>query len=516
MFGSNILDIAIGMIFVYLLLSLICSAANEIIEGWLKNRATDLERGIRELLDPNSKVANDNIVAKIYKHPLINGLYKGLYEDFVAYHNTSDKLPTWLKAILRWFKRIFTRQPELPSYIPARNFALALMDTVLPANQPTLASPPTPPPPFQLSGTAGATQPATPLTSPPMPNPLEPLRAAISDLPDSQTKKALLALVDAAGNDVNKARENIETWFNSSMDRVSGWYKKRSQFIIFILGFGVAVALNADSVTLVKRLSTDKTLRDSLVASAEAYAKATPTPPPTTGGPAATNSTAPGNPSTNGAGPFPKVPPLNASQTTTTTTTPASPSTGQPASATTSQTAAPKTSPPRAQTATPATGTQTAGQPAAAPSSSPANLPKECKDVNDTSPECRLALNRQEIEKLSLPIGWGAINNEEDLKNQDKLKLRWPGWHSECFIAGKWERSDIENSKCQPTNELYGSVTGTSGWLDQFVWHWLGWLITALAVSLGAPFWFDLLNKFIVVRSTVKPHEKSPEEGSKA
>jgi hypothetical protein len=42
----------------------------------------------------------------------------------------------------------------------------------------------------------------------------------------------------------------------------------------------------------------------------------------------------------------------------------------------------------------------------------------------------------------------------------------------------------------------------------------LGWLVTALAVSLGAPFWFDLLNKFMVIRSTVKPHEKSPEEAS--
>jgi hypothetical protein len=36
-----------------------------------------------------------------------------------------------------------------------------------------------------------------------------------------------------------------------------------------------------------------------------------------------------------------------------------------------------------------------------------------------------------------------------------------------------------------------------------------------LAISLGAPFWFDLLNKFIVVRSTVKPQEKSPPEPSK-
>src|SRR5205807_1668393 len=48
----------------------------------------------------------------------------------------------------------------------------------------------------------------------------------------------------------------------------------------------------------------------------------------------------------------------------------------------------------------------------------------------------------------------------------------------------------------------------------QFVFPWLGWLLTAIAASLGAPFWFDILNKVMVIRSTVKPHEKSPEEAS--
>ena len=517
MFGTNILDIAIGMIFVYLLLSLICSAANEIIEGWLKNRATDLERGIRELLDPNGHVSADNIVAKLYNHPLINGLYKGFYEDFVKYHNGSDtlsrKLPDefqWLIRLFRWFKRILTTNPKLPSYIPARSFALALMDTVLPANEPAPTSPPTAPPPFQLSGAAGATQPAGQLASPPLSNALEPLRNAISTLPDTQARKALLALVDAAGDDVNKARENIETWFNSSMDRVSGWYKKRSQLIIFILGFGVAVALNADSVTLVKRLSTDKTLRDSLVVAAEAYAKANPSPTPTTEATPATNPTAASNP-TNGAKPSPTATP-KVSPTATPTTTPATGAATVPATTpTTTPTTAPTTP-----TTTPVTDTQTAAKPAASPSPAPATLPKECKDLNDTSPECRLALNRQEIEKLSLPLGWADLNNADDLKSQDKLKLRWPGLYARCFIAGKWERADIKDSKCKPSDALYGGLTGAGGWWDQLFWHILGWLITALAVSLGAPFWFDLLNKFIVVRSTIKPHEKSPEEPSKA
>jgi hypothetical protein len=42
-----------------------------------------------------------------------------------------------------------------------------------------------------------------------------------------------------------------------------------------------------------------------------------------------------------------------------------------------------------------------------------------------------------------------------------------------------------------------------------------GWLLTIFGISLGAPFWFDVLNKFIVVRATVKPTEKSPNEASK-
>jgi hypothetical protein len=42
-----------------------------------------------------------------------------------------------------------------------------------------------------------------------------------------------------------------------------------------------------------------------------------------------------------------------------------------------------------------------------------------------------------------------------------------------------------------------------------------GWIVTALAISFGAPFWFDTLNRFMVVRSTVKPQEKSGTEVAK-
>ena len=50
MFNSGVLDVAVGLTFIYLLLSLICTAVNETIEAKLKMRGVDLERGIRDRL----------------------------------------------------------------------------------------------------------------------------------------------------------------------------------------------------------------------------------------------------------------------------------------------------------------------------------------------------------------------------------------------------------------------------------------------------------------------------------
>src|SRR5204863_2018732 len=56
MFGSSILDLAIGLIFVFLVVSLIVTAVSELIASWLKWRATNLEQGIRNLLQPSLTV----------------------------------------------------------------------------------------------------------------------------------------------------------------------------------------------------------------------------------------------------------------------------------------------------------------------------------------------------------------------------------------------------------------------------------------------------------------------------
>jgi hypothetical protein len=447
MFNSTILDVAIGLIFVYLLLSLLCSAANEIVELLLKKRAIDLERGIRELLDPGSDTGTPDSVQAFYNHPLINSLFGGKYDHW---------------RITNPFARKMMRTP-LPSYIPARTFALALMDLILPGTTVPLTSPPSSPlgaaGPTQ-SGTAGATPPSSDVkvtldTLPPPPpsvlspgNPLLPLREAVGTNPilTDHAKQALTSLIDAAGSDVAKARENIESWFNTSMDRVSSWYKRRTQIVILIIGILVTVGMNVDTVTIVRSLSTDKSLRDSLVSAATEYAKANaPAPSPSPG-----------------ASPSPTPTPLPSPN-------PTPEECGSDPASAACRYATLLAVLPECQNKSSLECKQEASM-----QMIPACRDKSARD----KPECKYELNKAQIESLGLPIGWSSV---------DDPHRKWPG--SNWFQA--------------------------NGWVDQFLSHFPGWLLTALAISLGAPFWFDLLNKFIVIRSAVKPHEKSLEEESK-
>jgi hypothetical protein len=430
MFNSGIIDTAIGIVFIYLLLSLIASAVAEAVEAIMRNRASDLERGIRELITDRrstggvtslvykmspwmsdkadatvgklvattgTKATNavasarteaTDAMAQLYDHPLINGLFKGSYPEVLAYRNQNV-----IRRLVQWLWR---SSPKLPTYIPAQNFALALLDIAVPANA------------ENQSGATGTL--ADPKSYAQSTNPIRALRNAIVEEniipPDSKLGRVLLTLIDAAGNDMNQARVNIETWFNNGMDRVSGWYKRRTQFIIFVIGLLVAIALNADTVLVVRKLSTDKELRDSVAAAAVEYAKANAAASPT---------------------PMP-------------------------------------------------VGTPTV-TPAPKPAPGEACWQAECKDAPD-SPKCNLQKSRCELSSLGLPIGWNGTGDPF---------VTWPGWH--------WKQR--------------------GGWWWQIYWHGIGWLLTALAISLGAPFWFDLLNKFIVIRSTVKPKEKSPDEKSK-
>jgi len=67
-------------------------------------------------------------------------------------------------------------------------------------------------------------------------------------------------------------RLNTETWFNESMDRLGGWYKRKAQFLAFSIGLVLAVTLNVDSITLIDHLWKEPAVREALVANATEFA----------------------------------------------------------------------------------------------------------------------------------------------------------------------------------------------------------------------------------------------------
>jgi len=387
MAGFPLLDLAIGMSFIYLLLSLICSSLSEGFESLVRFRAKDLEEGVRLLMgEPATpggfrhiwsqlrklgKLGDGSLTAALYRHPLIRSLYRA--------------------------------EHTLPTYIPSKSFALALMDML--KTSPELIQNATfgiggGPAPVQVNiGPQPAPAPSTAGL-----NPAFAIASSVNNIPvPAMLKSAVESLIIAANHDTVRIRESIEAWFNGTMDRASGWYKRRVQFILFGIAIFVVITANADTIDIFRRLTKTKNL-NTIVSSAVQY-----------------------------------------------------------------------------QTDHDALTSQ------------------QLKDLHDAT---------STLQSLDLGIGWvipsAAFTSVKD-GPKDSSGQPIPTRNA----APVW----LADSHLSSLEKLEGYV----GWAMELVWmHLLGWTITAAAIALGAPFWFDTLNRFIVVRSTVKPKEKSPEEASKS
>ena len=218
LFNSTVLDVAIGLILIYFLLSIICTAINEWIAALLKLRSRSLRSGIRQLLgsqtlqkQPGAKeenspgASNQLLVYAFYRHPLIKGM---------------------------------TNRGRHPSYLPARIFATTVIDLVT------------------LKYAGGAT--------------FANLDSGIKALPDGEVKTSLLALLQQANGEIEALRKAIEGWFDDAMDRVSGWYKRRIQLVTLLVAIALVILSNADTVQISRKLWGDPVLRAALVDEAKA------------------------------------------------------------------------------------------------------------------------------------------------------------------------------------------------------------------------------------------------------
>jgi hypothetical protein len=198
-------------------------------------------------------------------------------------------------------------------------------------------------------------------------------------------------------------RVSIETWFNDAMDRLSGSYKRKAQLASFVIGFVLALILNVDSINVATSLWREPTLRQAIIAQVQSYAQQ--------------NQQLPAQTMTDGSTPGPL----------------------------------------------------------------------------QTIPELQ-----QQLQALNIPFGWTAAIIDTGGKQCALIPLKG---NQIWGIAGQ---NDQGVPVCKRVDNFPMDV---SGWLGKL----LGFIITGAATAQGAPFWFDILKKLINVRSSgPNPAEQAP------
>jgi hypothetical protein len=103
----------------------------------------------------------------------------------------------------------------------------------------------------------------------------EGLEHSLAAIPNAKLSEALLALYRSAGKDAAAFQHAVEQWFDDSMERVSGWYRRRIQVILAVIATVLVVLLNADTLASARVLWRDDAVRAAVVQKAEAAAEGT-------------------------------------------------------------------------------------------------------------------------------------------------------------------------------------------------------------------------------------------------
>jgi hypothetical protein len=204
---GEMLSIAIGVFFVYLLLSLICSTVVEGLSKIFALRSRNLEKWISSLLN---SPRGEGLTARLYSHPLIDALPKEALSG-------------------------------RPSCIPPDTFALALADVIV--------------------GDGAEKMPQAPGDL------IETVRKLECD---NRTKRALGTLLSGA-SDLKEALARMADWFDKPMDMVRAAYANLVGTVVFFVAVAVCVALNLDTIMIGRALWNQCQLRAEVEAAAARF-----------------------------------------------------------------------------------------------------------------------------------------------------------------------------------------------------------------------------------------------------
>jgi hypothetical protein len=208
---DRILGVAIGIATVCLLFSILASHLQEIWASFSARRAAALEIALIQMLsDPNLSEA-------FFAHPLIQS---------ISFSPTR-------RSILR---RAAPTQPR-PTYIASDLSNKVLQSILVSRNK------------------LGSSD----------------LPSLIAALPDSLVKSRIKTLTIGLENDAVACNAAIEKWYDDTMDRVNGLYKRNTQIVLLFLGLGLAILCNVNLLRVGGTLWTSAAARDEVNSVAQMY-----------------------------------------------------------------------------------------------------------------------------------------------------------------------------------------------------------------------------------------------------
>jgi hypothetical protein len=285
MLDSAILEVIVGLIFIYSLLSIMVTQINTVITNVLNTRAKHLKAGIEALiLDPVVR-------AKFMAHPLIRMIEPEIRPDDVLSAQAADAAAA--------------TPPNRITYIPDTLFSQALLDIVATGTPSDLYAPIAIAIETHLNGAekakmrellrrlqatgiglgdfrAAANTLADPADRAALLDAMRGLEAVRAELNTTDAGSRLIPVLDGVGRighpmfqkamqtllasarTVEEAAARVEFWFNARMEQLSERYRRHIQALSLLVGLLIALLLNVDTLYLARTLWDDPALRQTI------------------------------------------------------------------------------------------------------------------------------------------------------------------------------------------------------------------------------------------------------------
>ena len=247
MSGFPIVDLVIGIIFIYFLLSIICSSAVELWFSLLGTRAKILGQWLEQIFDKPAFNSNGD----------------------EAYNKDGTRSTVGQEIMNHCMVTALSKPGKATSYIDAENFVSALLDkiTIAPTNvknSEAVAQFP----PVNLPEFISAIKTSTLISGE--------LKRTILIFANEATNAAALTtgavgahVVTEIKSDLDHFRSRLERWYDTNADRLTGKLKKSKVLpATFILATIITVSLNVDTINICKYLYNNKDISKQLAAAA--------------------------------------------------------------------------------------------------------------------------------------------------------------------------------------------------------------------------------------------------------